>query len=311
MASEQLPALVARFRDLQQEIVTGLEALDGSGIFTSELWTRPEGGGGDTRILEEGSLIVKGGVLFSHVYGPLPELVAVRLKHAPGEIFHATGVSIVLHPWNPYVPIIHMNVRYFEVGDHTWWFGGGIDVTPAYVRIEQARWFHEGMKAVCDRHDPEYYTKFKAWCDKYFYLPHRQETRGIGGIFFDHLNGPLSEDRARIAEFVFGVGKYFLPAYTQQAQINRNIPFGERELDWQAYRRGRYVEFNLAYDAGTRFGLETNGRTESILMSMPPMARWKYNFRPEPGTSEAFTQAALKPWDWLTATEAEIIGSIA
>ncbi|MEL7160421.1 MAG: oxygen-dependent coproporphyrinogen oxidase, partial [Bacteroidota bacterium] len=232
---------------------------------------------------------------------------AKSLKTAPEETsFYATGVSIVLHPRNPHVPIIHMNVRYFELDGGRFWFGGGIDLTPHYVVAEQAAWFHRQLKDTCDRFDPAYYPKFKTWADDYFYLPHRQETRGVGGIFFDRLQ-PATEDKDKctLFDFTAAVGETFAPTYLELLGRNRDTPFTEAEKRWQELRRGRYVEFNLVWDRGTKFGLTTNGRTESILMSLPPLAGWEYDFQPSPDSREAKTLAALrKGIDWLPPTSA-------
>ena len=292
----ELASITDFFKDLQDRICAGLEALDGSGTrFQEDLWQRPGGGGGRTRVYPGGDVLAKGGVNFSHVHGPMPEKISEKLGFAAGQEFHATGVSIVIHPKHPLVPIIHMNVRYFEIENGVHWFGGGIDVTPAYVYQDQAVAFHQLMKDTCDATDPTYYPKFKKWCDDYFYLKHRKETRGIGGIFFDHLR----EEKAKNWEFVKAVGNSFVPAYTALVNANREKEYGQRELDWQLLRRSRYVEFNLVYDKGTKFGLDTDGRTESILMSMPPLARWEYNHSPEPGSPEAETISLLKPIDWI------------
>ena len=290
-------AITEWMQSLQDDICRQLEAADGQ-IFREDLWERPEGGGGRTRVLE-GHHIEKGGVNFSAVHGPLSVQAAKGLGVAPGE-FYATGVSIVLHPRNPHVPIIHMNVRYFETAsgsEKQWWFGGGIDLTPHYVNPEDARYFHRQIKTVCDRHDPEYYPKFKAWADDYFFLPHRQETRGIGGIFFDRLcDRPIND----LWTFVQDVGNIFAPTYIHFLNAHKNQPFTEAEQQWQALRRGRYVEFNLVWDRGTKFGLDTGGRTESILMSMPPHADWKYDHQPEAGSREAATLNWLrKGIDWV------------
>ncbi len=293
------------FQDLQDAICRELEALDGQGTFREDAWQREGGGGGRSRVIE-GRIIEKGGVNFSAVHGRLPEKIAQALG-LPASDFFATGVSIVLHPVSPMVPIIHMNVRYFEVTGteednrpKTWWFGGGIDLTPHYVVPEDARFFHQQMKAVCDRHDPAFYPEFKRWADDYFFLKHRSETRGIGGIFFDHLNDKRGLDREAAFAFVQDVGRAFAPTYVELARKNAALPFGEAEKTWQSIRRGRYVEFNLLWDKGTKFGLDTDGRTESILMSMPPMAEWFYNHRPLPGSREAETLQWLKKGiDWV------------
>lgn len=296
-------AITAFFTDLQDRICADLEAADGSGRFSEDHWERPGGGGGRSRTLTGGSVIEKGGVGFSAVHGEATEgtLRQLNITDRPAEppTFYATGVSIVLHPNNPRVPIIHMNVRYFELSTGHNWFGGGIDLTPHYVADADARWFHRQLKAVCDRHDPAYHPRFKAWADDYFYIPHRQETRGIGGIFFDYLTPTADRSKAAILAFVQDVGNAFAPIYTHFMQQNRALPFGEREKQWQLLRRGRYVEFNLVWDRGTKFGLETNGRTESILMSMPPQANWEYMNEPDPGSLEAETLAKLrKGIDW-------------
>ncbi|MBL7792976.1 MAG: oxygen-dependent coproporphyrinogen oxidase [Saprospiraceae bacterium] len=276
---------------LQDDICRRLSAADGQGSFREDRWQRPVGGGGRTRILE-GRHIEKGGVNFSAVWGPLPEKIGLALNVDAGQFF-ATGVSIVLHPSNPYTPIIHMNVRYFEMGDGRWWFGGGIDLTPHYVNLEEARFFHETLKTACDKHDESYYPRFKQWADDYFYLPHRKETRGIGGIFFDRLGPEAPYSKATRWAFVQEIGQTFCPVYLPLLAANKDKPFSERERHWQSLRRGRYVEFNLLWDKGTKFGLDTDGRTASILMSLPPMAQWPYEFIPEPGSPEEFTQSML------------------
>ncbi len=288
-----------RFRTLQDAICRGLEAIDGIARFREDAWERPAGGGGRSRVITEGRIIEKGGVNFSHVWGILPDRISEALKIDLGQVFHATGVSIVLHSSHPYVPIIHMNVRYFELENGQYWFGGGIDVTPIYVDVDQARHFHQQMKDVCDASSPAYYPKFKAWCDTYFYLKHRKETRGIGGLFFDRLNGNDAAEKTKLHQFVIALGEQFVPVYAALVRANEDKPYAQRELDWQALRRARYVEFNLLWDKGTRFGLDTDGRTESILMSMPPMARWIYDYHPVAGSPEADTLAALCATDWL------------
>lgn len=214
--------------------------------------------------------------------------------------YFATGVSIVMHPLSPMVPIIHMNVRYFEMSNGVSWFGGGIDLTPHYIVDEEARWFHQQLKATCDAHDPNYYSKFKHWADDYFFLPHRQETRGVGGIFFDYLKPTNDEHKNQLFEFVKAVGETFAPTYTELMRKNHELPFGEDEKKWQLVRRGRYVEFNLVWDRGTKFGLETGGRTESILMSLPPLAGWEYDHQPAPNSREDYTLSMLKKGiDWV------------
>ena len=286
------------FQSLQDSICTGLEELDGVATFKEDQWVREEGGGGRTRTIKNGALIEKGGVNFSAVHGPTPEkiLKALRLE---GADFFATGVSLVLHPENPWVPIIHMNVRYFEMSNGIWWFGGGIDLTPHMIIEEKAEAFHSRLKTVCDTHSNDYYPKFKAWADDYFFLTHRNETRGVGGIFFDRLAEGDGFDKSDRWAFVKGVGETFLPAYTEAVQDLRNQPWSKEDKQWQNVRRGRYVEFNLIHDKGTKFGLDTGGRTESILVSMPPTADWEYLHQP----SEVYqkTNSLLKKGiDWIS-----------
>ena len=301
--------IISWFQGLQDEICTQLEAADGEGQFREDAWQRPQGGGGRTRILQ-GRHITKGGVNFSAVHGAMPEKISRALGIEPGD-FLATGVSIVLHPANPMVPVIHMNVRYFEVqpagkpeGEGIWWFGGGIDLTPHYIDINDARFFHQQLKKVCDANHPDYYPRFKQWADDYFYLKHRKETRGVGGIFFDRLNEEDGFSKTERFAFVQEVGEAFAPLYIHFLEKHRKAPFGDRELAWQGLRRGRYVEFNLVWDKGTKFGLDTEGRTESILMSLPPVANWAYNYLPEEGTPEARTLSLLrKGIDWVNYTE--------
>lgn len=290
------------FKGLQDEICQSLETADGKGKFIEDHWEREGGGGGRSRIFQQGQIIEKGGVGFSAVEGETPEKVIKALKIEPANFF-ATGVSIVLHPGNPMMPIIHMNVRYFEMSNGMYWFGGGIDLTPHYVDKADARYFHEQLKAVCDRHHPDFYPEYKKWADDYFFIKHRDETRGVGGIFFDRLNaesGEHTKSKEELFAFVQDVGKAFAPIYTHFMKKNHELPFGEREQKWQQLRRGRYVEFNLVWDKGTKFGLDTNGRTESILMSMPPHADWVYNYQPEAGSKEEETlQMLKKDINWL------------
>lgn len=291
----------ARWLEIQDSICRELEAADGSGQrFREDIWQRPEGGGGRSRTFENGAKIEKGGVLFSAVFGELPEAVARLMKVETGEFF-ATGVSIVIHPQNPWCPIIHLNIRYFEAeNEQKWWFGGGIDLTPHFIETDDARLFHAHLKATCDRHDPAFYPKFKAQADDYFYLKHRQETRGVGGIFFDYLDEKTGLDKRQLFDFVADIGAAFAPIYTLLMHRNSGRAFGQRQRNWQGLRRGRYVEFNLVWDKGTKFGLETNGRTESILASLPPLANWIYGHEPEPGSPEFFTQSMLKKGvNWL------------
>ena len=292
------------FQDLQNQICSGLELADGEGKFNEDRWERPGGGGGKTRTMVAGAIIEKGGVNFSEVHGKTPEKIqrALGLKSTN---FYATGVSIVLHPISPMIPIIHMNVRYFEMGSpsnesETWWFGGGIDLTPHYIDPEDAKFFHQHLKTVCDQHHPDYYTKFKKWADEYFYLKHREETRGVGGIFFDRLTSTSEISKEDRWAFVQDVGRAFVPVYTHLMSKNSKLPFGDREKNWQGLRRGRYVEFNLVWDKGTKFGLDTGGRTESILMSLPPQANWQYHHQVEEDSPEHFTQVRLrKDINWL------------
>ncbi|MGB3405253.1 MAG: oxygen-dependent coproporphyrinogen oxidase [Microcoleaceae cyanobacterium] len=313
-------------KQIQDEICQGLEETDGTGQFIEESWQRPEGGGGRSRVMKEGDVLEQGGVNFSEVWGEqLPPSILAQRPEAKGHGFYATGTSMVLHPRNPFIPTVHLNYRYFEAGP-VWWFGGGIDLTPYYPFAEDAAHFHQTLKAACDQHHPEYYAVFKRWCDEYFYLKHRQETRGVGGIFFDYQDGngslyrgpnpqgeaatysnqietPRSRDWETLFSFVQSCGEAFLPAYLPIVERRRATEYNEHHRNFQLYRRGRYVEFNLVYDRGTIFGLQTNGRTESILMSLPPLVRWEYGYQPEPGTPEAeLYETFLKPQDWANWT---------
>lgn len=286
------------FTRLQDDICAAVEQADGKAHFAEDTWQRDGGGGGRSRVMTQGNIIEKGGVNFSGVYGNLSDTMVKHLG-IQGSGFYATGVSIVMHPQSPMVPIIHMNVRYFEAGD-TYWFGGGIDLTPHYVVDEDARYFHQSLKAICDQSDPGYYPAFKKWADDYFFIRHRAETRGVGGIFFDRLHEDETHTKEQLFDFVKGVGNTFAPLYTHFMRKNTQIPYGDAEKEWQLIRRSRYAEFNLAYDSGTRFGFETNGRTESILMSMPPLARWEYNRQTRAGSPEAYTLSRLKKGlDWV------------
>ncbi|KAA8478515.1 coproporphyrinogen oxidase [Arcticibacter tournemirensis] len=292
--------IAADYQIIQDEICRGLEQLDGLGAFEEEIWEREGGGGGRTRIIQNGNVLEKGGVNFSAVYGQLPKTVKKSLK-VDSDDFFATGVSIVIHPNHPLVPIIHMNIRYFEMNEDVRWFGGGIDLTPHYVFEEDARFFHSHLKAVCDQYSPSFYPDFKKWADNYFFIKHRNETRGIGGIFYDRLSPATSGvEWYEIFEFSKAVGRSFVPMYSELVNRHRNTDFTDNEKQWQYQRRSRYAEFNLVYDAGTRFGLETNGRIESILMSLPPQANWVYNYQPQPGSEEQKTLAFLKKGiDWV------------
>ncbi len=286
--------VVAAYQQIQDQICKSLELADGKAKFEEEIWNRDGGGGGRTRIMQHGDVIEKGGVNFSAVHGKLPESVRKAFK-VDSEDFFATGVSIVMHPNNPFVPIIHMNIRYFEMDNETRWFGGGIDLTPHYIIDTDARYFHHLLKQTCDEFDTSFYPKFKAHADDYFFIKHREETRGVGGIFYDRLrpeNTGLSFDQ--ILDFSIAVGNTFIPAYTELIDRNRDKEFDEKQQEWQYLRRSRYAEFNLVYDAGTKFGLETNGRIESILMSLPPMAKWIYNHQTLPDSEESYTLSKLK-----------------
>ena len=286
------------FKTLQDDICRELEGLDQGGKFQEDLWQRDGGGGGRTRIIE-GNGIEKGGVNFSHVHGSVTRLMRETMK-MDGEHWLASGVSIVLHPKSPMVPIIHMNVRYFELdGGEDWWFGGGIDLTPHYIDLDLARKFHLRMKRMCEDFSPGKYEEYKKWADEYFYLPHRDETRGIGGIFFDHLNEKSGHNKAAIFEFIQNVGHAFVPAYREQFGHTVVRPYDSVHKRWQMIRRGRYVEFNLVWDRGTKFGLMSNGRTESILMSLPPQANWAYQFHTEDPEAIETQKWLRKGVDWI------------
>lgn len=292
--------IAAEYQKIQDEICLALEQLDGKSKFVEELWDREGGGGGRTRIIQQGDIIEKGGVNFSAVHGKLPEPIKKSFG-VEEDNFFATGVSIVLHPNNPHVPIIHMNIRYFELKEQVRWFGGGIDLTPHYVVPEDARYFHQSLKDVCDRHHPDFYRDFKAWADNYFFIKHRKETRGIGGVFYDKLTpAKTGLSFSQIFDFSCELGRTFAPVYSEIVNRHRHQQYSPREKDWQLLRRGRYVEFNLVYDAGTRFGLETDGRIESILMSLPLQANWFYDFKAEPNSAEQATLDLLKKdIDWV------------
>ncbi|MEH2374513.1 oxygen-dependent coproporphyrinogen oxidase [Nostoc sp.] len=331
-SSKSLPGIDAQTRvrqfmqQLQDEISQRLENLDGVSKFIEDSWERPEGGGGRSRILRDGAIFEQAGVGFSEVWGEhLPPSILTQRPEAAGHGFYATGTSMVLHPQNPYVPTVHLNYRYFEAGP-VWWFGGGIDLTPYYPFAEDAAHLHKTLKQACDQHHPEYYPVFKRWCDEYFYLKHRDETRGVGGLFFDYQDGegglyrgpnpngeaaiysnqvgtPATRNWEDLFAFVQDCGRSFLPAYVPIVERRHGIEYGDRQRNFQLYRRGRYVEFNLVYDRGTIFGLQTNGRTESILMSLPPLVRWEYGYQPEPNSPEAeLYETFLKPQDWINWT---------
>ena len=286
--------VAAAYQHIQDSICEGLAQADGKAKFEEELWHREGGGGGRTRVLQNGNVIEKGGVNFSAVHGKLPEAVKKAFK-VDSDDFFATGVSIVMHPENPFVPIVHMNIRYFEMDEQTRWFGGGIDLTPHYVIPTDARFFHHRLKQTCDAFDASFYPTFKAQADDYFFIHHRAETRGVGGIFYDRLKPENTHmDFNQILDFSLAVGNTFLPAYTELIDRNRDQSYTEAHKEWQYLRRSRYAEFNLVYDAGTKFGLETNGRIESILMSLPPTAKWNYNPQVLPNSEEEMTQSFLK-----------------
>lgn len=331
-SSEFLPPADAKtrvkqfMRQLQDKISQKLEDVDGVGKFQEDSWERPEGGGGRSRVLRDGAIFEQAGVGFSDVWGShLPPSILSQRPEAEGHEWNATGTSMVLHPRNPYVPTVHLNYRYFEAGP-VWWFGGGADLTPYYPFASDATHFHQTLKQACDAHHPEYHPVFKRWCDEYFYLKHRNETRGVGGLFFDYQDGQNQLYRGHQADgeaanysnelgtpenrtwedlfaFVQDCGNAFLPSYLPIVERRHNTEYGDRQRNFQLYRRGRYVEFNLVYDRGTIFGLQTNGRTESILMSLPPLVRWEYGYQPEPNSPEAeLYETFLKPQDWANWT---------
>jgi len=290
------------FLNLQERIVDGLQHADGK-HFLHDSWQRPEGGGGISCVMEDGNVLERGGINFSHVMGDrLPPSASAGRPELAGRGFEATGVSLVLHPRNPYAPTVHLNVRCFMAQkpgeDPVWWFGGGMDLTPYYGFVEDAEHFHRTCRDALTPFGAALHPRFKAWCDEYFYLKHRKEPRGIGGIFFDDFNELGFEQSFAMVK---SVGDHFLKAYLPILQRRIHTPFGERERDFQAYRRGRYVEFNLVYDRGTLFGLQSGGRTESILMSLPPIVKWRYDWRPETGSPEARLYSDfLTGKDWLT-----------
>lgn len=289
--------------DLQQRICDELTQEDGRGRFLEDTWQRDEGGGGKSRVLTGGAAFEQAGVNFSHVMGDsMPASATAHRPELAGRRFEATGVSLVIHPNNPYAPTSHANVRFFIAekpgAAPIWWFGGGFDLTPYYGFDDDAVHWHETARQACEPFGADVYPRYKKWCDDYFFLKHRNEPRGIGGLFFDDLNDGGFD---RCFAFMRSVGDHYLPAYRPIVARRKDTPFGERERDFQLYRRGRYVEFNLVYDRGTLFGLQTGGRTESILMSLPPLVKWRYNWRPEPGTPEArLYEHFLKPRNWLS-----------
>ncbi len=290
------------FESLQANICQAVEKEDGKGIFKTDSWGHSSGGGGKSNVMLDGNVLEKAGVNFSAVEGDAPEALLKTLEVDRSEDqlrFFATGVSIVMHPKNPMVPIIHMNVRFFELSNGTYWFGGGIDLTPHIIDKEQARYFHQQLKNVCDKHDAAYYPKFKEWADNYFYLPHRDETRGVGGIFFDRLAETTTKSKEDIFEFVKDIGSVFAETYISLMKTNKDKAFDKQHTKWQQLRRGRYVEFNLVWDRGTKFGLQTGGRTESILMSMPPLARWDYDYQLTESFEKETVANLKKGIDWI------------
>lgn len=302
MSQPDINAVKKYLLSLQDSICESLAALDGKESFHEDNWQRDGGGGGRTRVLTNGAVFEQGGVNFSHVYGDsLPPAATESRPELAGCSFQAVGVSLVIHPHNPYVPTTHANVRFFiaekDGAEPIWWFGGGFDLTPYYGFKEDVIHWHQQAKAACDPFGKDYYARFKKWADDYFYLAHRDETRGVGGLFFDDL----SENGFDASfDFLRSVGDHYIKAYTPIVEKRKDTGFGERERDFQLYRRGRYVEFNLVYDRGTLFGLQSGGRTESILMSLPPLVKWRYNWKPDAGSAEAVLyDEYLTPKDWL------------
>ena len=299
---QHLAAVQQFLQQLQDNICAALEQADRKALFVEDAWQRPEGGGGKSRVLTGGKLFEQAGVNYSHVFGAnMPASATAHRPELAGRSFNACGVSLVIHPNNPYIPTTHANVRFFiaeKDGEApVWWFGGGFDLTPYYPFEEDVVHWHQTAKTAVDPFGAEYYPAYKKWCDDYFYLKHRSETRGVGGLFFDDLNAPGFEQSFALMR---AVGEAFIPAYLPIVERRKDTPYGEHQRQFQLYRRGRYVEFNLVYDRGTLFGLQSGGRTESILMSMPPLVRWQYGFQPEPGTAEALLyQRYLQPQDWL------------
>jgi len=302
MTIPSVAAVSGYLTDLQDRICKALEQIDGQNQFREDTWQREEGGGGRSRVLEEGGVFEKAGINFSHVRGnQLPASATAHRPELAGRSFEALGVSLVIHPRNPYVPTSHANVRFFvaekQDSDPVWWFGGGFDLTPYYGFEEDAVHWHLTAKQACQPFGETIYPRFKKWCDDYFFLKHRNEPRGIGGLFFDDFN-ELGFERS--FALMKSVGDHYIPAYTPIVERRKDLPFGARERDFQMYRRGRYVEFNLVYDRGTLFGLQTGGRTESILMSLPPIVTWRYDWHPQPGSEEArLYEDFLRPKEWL------------
>lgn len=306
MHSRSADSVEAYLRNLQESLCSAFEAEEnGQARFQEDRWERPEGGGGVSRVLSDGSVFERGGINFSRIQGTsLPPSAIAHRPQLAGQPYTVMGLSLVMHPRNPYVPTTHANLRFFTAGSDenpTWWFGGGFDLTPYYGFEEDAVHWHRTARAACQPFGAELYPRFKTWCDEYFYLKHRREPRGIGGIFFDDFR---ERDFEFSFEFARSVGDHFLPAYQPIVQRRKSIPSGERERRFQLYRRGRYVEFNLVWDRGTLFGLQSGGRTESILMSLPPLVEWRYNWSPEPGTPEArLYEVFLQPRDWAASAD--------
>jgi len=292
--------VAADYRTLQQAICKLLEQADGGAVFQTDHWTK-DIGEGYTMVFKDGNAIEKAAVNFSAVSGPVSENMRKALNIEEGQEYFASGISSIIHPRNPHAPITHMNVRYFELSSGISWFGGGIDLTPHYVDPKEAGWFHRELKTICDRFNTNYYPDFKKWADDYFYLKHRDETRGVGGIFFDHQSVAADLDFEQLFAFTKDLTQAYPRIYIELLNANRKKEFTEAEKQWQYLRRGRYVEFNLLYDRGTKFGLESNGRTESIFLSMPPMASWEYDYQPEAASREEETLKLLKKdIDWAS-----------
>jgi len=302
MTTPSVAAVSGYLTDLQDRICQALQKIDTQTEFREDTWQREEGGGGRSRVLEEGGVFEKAGINFSHVRGKqLPASATAHRPELAGRGFEALGVSLVIHPRNPYVPTSHANVRFFvaekQDSDPVWWFGGGFDLTPYYGFEEDAVHWHLTAKQACQPFGDTIYARFKQWCDEYFFLKHRNEPRGIGGLFFDDFN-ELGFERS--FALMKSIGNHYIPAYVPIVERRKHLPFGARERNFQLYRRGRYVEFNLVYDRGTLFGLQTGGRTESILMSLPPAVTWRYDWHPQPGSEEArLYEQFLRPKEWL------------
>lgn len=312
MGTPDIHLVKAYLMDLQDRICAELQAEEGVASFQEDIWEHASGGGGRTRVMAQGQTIEQGGVNFSHVMGThLPASATAHRTDLAGRSFQAVGVSLVIHPRNPYVPTSHANVRFFlaekEGEAPIWWFGGGFDLTPYYAQLDDVIAWHRQAESACRPFGDDVYARYKAWCDEYFYLRHRKETRGVGGLFFDDLNEWGFE---RCFAFMRSVGDHYARAYLPIVRRHKNTVYGERERDFQLYRRGRYVEYNLVYDRGTLFGLQSGGRTESILMSLPPEVRWRYDWHPDPESAEAdLYENFLMPRDWLSLERAGIVAS--